>query len=45
MGSRGVHIEFLWESQKERDNEEDLDVGERIIVKWILNRMEWYGLD
>jgi hypothetical protein len=32
MGSRRMHIEFWWESQKERDHLEDLDIGERIIL-------------
>jgi hypothetical protein len=38
MGRRGMHIGFLWQSQKERDHYEDLDVGGRIILKWILER-------
>jgi hypothetical protein len=32
-------------SQKERDDSEDQDVGRWIILKWILDKMEWYGLD
>jgi hypothetical protein len=36
MGRRGMHIRSWWESQKERDHYEDLGVGERIILKWIL---------
>jgi hypothetical protein len=24
---------------------EDIDVDGRIILKWILDKMEWYGLD
>jgi hypothetical protein len=32
----------LWESQKERNHYEDLDVGERIILKCILNK--WVGV-
>jgi hypothetical protein len=40
-----MHIRFWWVSQKERDHYEDLDVGGRIILKWILDRMGWYGLD
>jgi hypothetical protein len=36
MGKRGMHIGFWLESQKERDHYEDLDVGGRIILKWIL---------
>jgi hypothetical protein len=33
-----MHVGFWWESQKERDNYKDLDVGGRIILKWILDR-------
>jgi hypothetical protein len=28
MGRRGMHIGYWWESQKERDQLEDQDVGE-----------------
>jgi hypothetical protein len=41
MGRRGMHIGYLWESQKERDHWEDQDVGGWTIVKWI----GWGGLD
>jgi hypothetical protein len=34
MGIRGMHIGFWWESHKE-----DLDVGGRIMLKWILDRI------
>jgi hypothetical protein len=47
MGRRGMHIGFWWESQKERDHYEDLDVGARIILEWILERYDgvvWTGL-
>jgi hypothetical protein len=37
MGRRGMHVGFWWESQKKRDNQEDLDVGGRIILTWILD--------
>jgi hypothetical protein len=33
-----MHIEFLWESQEERDHKKELDVGRRIILKRILER-------
>jgi hypothetical protein len=37
---------FWWESQKEWDHWEDLDVGESIILKWILRDViVWYRLD
>jgi hypothetical protein len=36
MGRRGMHIAFWWESQNERDDYEDLDVGGRIM--WILGK-------
>jgi hypothetical protein len=45
MVRRGMRIEFWWESQKERDHYEDQDVGGWVILKWILDRMGWYGLD
>jgi hypothetical protein len=39
---RGMHIGFWWESEKERDHEENLDVCGRIILKWIgWSRMQW----
>jgi hypothetical protein len=38
MGRREMHIEYLWESQKESDHQEDLDVGGWAILKWILER-------
>jgi hypothetical protein len=37
----------MWESQKERDNWEDQDVGEWTLSKWILERedgMRWMTL-
>jgi hypothetical protein len=34
---RRKHREFWWESWKERDQYEDLDIGGRIILKWMLD--------
>jgi hypothetical protein len=31
MGLRGMHIGYWWESQKERDHQQDLEAGGRII--------------
>jgi hypothetical protein len=39
-----MHIGFWWGSRKERGYYEDLDVGRRIILKWILE-IEWGGMD
>jgi hypothetical protein len=33
MGSRGMRVGYWWESQEERDHWNDLDVGEKIILK------------
>jgi hypothetical protein len=33
-----MQIGFWWEIHKERDRYEDLDVGGRIILEWILER-------
>jgi hypothetical protein len=30
--------------QKERDHEEDQDIGGWIILKWILDRVDWIDL-
>jgi hypothetical protein len=40
MGRRGMHIEYSWEGQKERDHQKDQDVGECIILKWILEKQD-----
>jgi hypothetical protein len=37
-----MHVGFWWESRKEGENEKNLDVGGRIILKFI---MVWYGQD
>jgi hypothetical protein len=35
---RRMHKGFLWESQKERDHQEDQDISSRIILKLILEK-------
>jgi hypothetical protein len=35
---RGMHTGFWWEIQKEENHSEDLDVGGRIILKWIFEK-------
>jgi hypothetical protein len=42
-----MHAGYWWESQKERCHQEDQDVGELIILKWVLkkqDRVSWTGL-
>jgi hypothetical protein len=44
---RGMHARFWWETWKERDHYEDLDIGGRIILKLTLERWDgviWTGL-
>jgi hypothetical protein len=38
MERRGMYVGFWWECQKERDHDEDLDIGGRIILKRILEK-------
>jgi hypothetical protein len=38
MEEKRNDIGYWWESQKVRDHWEDLDVGGRTILKWILER-------
>jgi hypothetical protein len=35
---RGMHARFWWKRQKEVDHREDVDVGRRTILKWILEK-------
>jgi hypothetical protein len=38
MGRIIMHIGFWWQSQKERIYYEELNVGGRIILRWILEK-------
>jgi hypothetical protein len=38
MGRRGMHVKYWWESQKERDHYDDIRIGGRIMLKWILQK-------
>jgi hypothetical protein len=43
-----MHIGDWWESQNERDHYVDLNVGGKIILRWILERYDgvvWTGLN
>jgi hypothetical protein len=40
-----MHIGYWWEIQKEREHCEGKNVGGWTILKWILDKMGWYGLD
>jgi hypothetical protein len=33
-----MRVGFWWEIQKERDHYEDLDIGGKIMLSWILER-------
>jgi hypothetical protein len=47
MGRRWTRIELWWESQKKRDNQENIDVGGSILLRGILERYNgvlWAGL-
>jgi len=40
VGERAeLHTGFLWDNLGERDPLENLDVGERIILKWIFKKL------
>jgi hypothetical protein len=45
LGRRGMCIGYWWESQKEGDLWVDQAVDRWTILKYILESMEWYGLD
>jgi hypothetical protein len=44
MNGGGVQIGYWWESQKERDHQEDRDVGGWTLIKWIFE-IGWDGMD
>jgi hypothetical protein len=43
-GRRGMHIDYWWESQKERDHLEDHDVGAWITLRWMIERLDELNL-
>jgi hypothetical protein len=45
MGIGGMHMRFWWESRKETYHWEDLNVGERIILKIDLRDIRWSGMN
>jgi hypothetical protein len=45
MERKGMHKGVRWESQKERDHWEDLEVGGRIILRWLLREIGCGGMD
>jgi hypothetical protein len=45
MERRRKHIGFWWGSWKEIDHYEHQNVGGWIILRWILDRMGWYGFE
>jgi hypothetical protein len=40
-----MHIGFWSERHEQREHKEDLDVGGRTIIKWILRDVGWDGMD
>ena len=40
IGREEVHTCFLWSNLRERDNVEDLDFYERIILKWFFKKRD-----
>jgi hypothetical protein len=38
MGRGGMHTRLWLKNQKERDHEEDLDMGGRVMLRWILEK-------
>jgi hypothetical protein len=41
-----MHTGIWWANQKERDHWKDLDVGGRVILKWIIDKYDglvWTG--
>jgi hypothetical protein len=40
-----MHTIFWFENLKGRDHSEDLGVGEKILLQWILRAIEWEVVD
>jgi hypothetical protein len=46
MGRRGMHVGgYWWEERKKETTRAIEDVGGWIILKWVLDRTGWYGVD
>jgi len=45
METGEVRTGFWWGDLREVDNLEDLSVDRRTILKWILNKVGWGGMD
>jgi hypothetical protein len=38
-------MDFVWKDGREETTGKNVDVGEMIILKWILDRVGWYEVD
>jgi hypothetical protein len=45
MGRKEMHTVLWWEFRREKDDQEVIDVGGRIILKLDLRFMRWCGMD
>jgi hypothetical protein len=44
-GRNDMHTVFWLENLKGRDHSEDLNVDRRIILEWIIGKLQWEGVD
>jgi hypothetical protein len=45
MGEKSNAYKILVRNSEKKNHLEDLDIGGRIILSWISERMWWYGLN